>query len=205
MTPKFHYSLHFPSFIRKHGWIANCFVLERKHKLPKRFENNMCTGHASLERSALREVTKWHISTLVHGPGHFARGAGLVDPRVAKPQFANVLQHIAGLQHAEACQTAQTARISEWESVSRGDAVIAKCSDGSAVVGFVEFHGCVTAAGVSSCVSCIKLLQFDSEQGRKLRWTRTDRSVAVPTAQIQSALVWAEVGDGKVWTIKPIE
>ena len=165
----------------------------------------MCTAHASFERSALREVTKWHISTLVDGPGHFARDAGLVDPRDAKPQFAKVLQHIVGLQHAAACKTAQNARISEWETVSRGDAVIAKCSDGSRVVGFVEFHGYVAAAGVSSCVTCIKLLQFDSEQGRKLKWARTEQAVALPTAQIQSALVWAEVGGGKVCTVKPIE
>ena len=167
----------------------------------------MCTGHASFERSALREVTKWHIHTLQGMSGHFARDAGLVDPRDAKPQFAKVLQHIVGLQHAEACtcKTAQKTMISEWVIVSRGDVVMTKCSDGSRVAGFIEFHGYVAAAGVSPCVTCIKLLQFDSEQGRKLKWARTEQAVALPTAQIQSALVCAEVGDGKVCAIKPVE
>ena len=71
MTPKFHYSLHVPTFLRRFGWVPNCFVVERKHKIPKRFENHMCTNHASYERSALREVTNMYISILFHVPEHF--------------------------------------------------------------------------------------------------------------------------------------
>ena len=165
----------------------------------------MTINHASFERSALREVTKFHISELVDVDDHFGRDACLLQPRDAKPQFAKVLQHIVGCHHAEACKTAQQARASKWDIIHRGDAVAAQCSDGSSVVGFVQFHGCVSAAaGVSSCVSCLKLLQLQSERGRLLTWTQTERTIVVPTAQIKSALVWAEVEEGKILTLKPL-
>ena len=121
-----------------------------------------------------------------------------LEPRVAKPRLAQVLQHIAGIRHAAACTTAQHARISEWEIVSRGDAVLAKSNDGSMVVGFVEFHGCVAAAGGSLCVTCIKILDFESDQVRKQRWAMSDRVHAVPTSEIQPALIWADVEKGRL-------
>jgi len=36
MTPKFHSTMHFASFLDRWHTLPNCFVLERKHKLPKR-------------------------------------------------------------------------------------------------------------------------------------------------------------------------
>ena len=37
MTPKFHSSVHFSFFLDKWNCLPNCFVLERKHKMPKRW------------------------------------------------------------------------------------------------------------------------------------------------------------------------
>ena len=37
MTPKFHSTMHFASFLDRWQTLPNCFVLERKHKLPKRW------------------------------------------------------------------------------------------------------------------------------------------------------------------------
>ena len=54
------------------------------------------------------------------------------------------------------------------------------------------------------CASCLKLLQLQSERGRLLTWTQTERTIVVPTAQIKSALVWAEVEEGKILTLKPL-
>ena len=145
-----------------------------------------------------------HISTLVHGPEHFAQSAGLVEPRPAKPQLAEVLKHIVGIQHAAAFTTAHNARISEWEVVARGDLVLAKSHDGSNVVGFVEFHGCVAAGDDSLCISCIKLLDFESDQGRKQTWRRSAEVLAVRTSEIQGTLIWADAGEGKVASVKSI-
>lgn len=43
MVPKFHYALHFPTFLDRMGFLQAAFVLERKHKLPKRFRNQVHT------------------------------------------------------------------------------------------------------------------------------------------------------------------
>ena len=37
MTPKFHSSMHFGWFVNKWNRLPNCFCLERKHKMPKRW------------------------------------------------------------------------------------------------------------------------------------------------------------------------
>ena len=36
MTPKFHASIHFSWFLERWASLPNCFVLERKHRMPKR-------------------------------------------------------------------------------------------------------------------------------------------------------------------------
>ena len=56
-----------------------------------------------------------------------------------------------------------------------------------------------------SNLSCIKLLQLQSEPDRQLTWARTDRTIVVPTALVKAALVWAEAEEGKVWTLKQVD
>ena len=82
--------------------------------------------------------------------------------------------------------------------------MLAKCSDGSTVVGSVEFHGCIAEADDSLCVTCLKLLDFESEHVRKQKWKRSDRELVVPTCDVRIALIWADLGAGKVATLKPI-
>ena len=51
MTPKFHSVLHFGAFLQQWGSLPNCFVLERKHRLPKRSCIHACMhelGHVSI-------------------------------------------------------------------------------------------------------------------------------------------------------------
>ena len=55
MTPKFHWLLHFPSYLRRFGWLLACFVHERKHKMLKRYCNDI-RNTAVFEHSVLREV-----------------------------------------------------------------------------------------------------------------------------------------------------
>ena len=41
MIIKFHYTLHLSMYLQKYGMLVSCFVHERKHKLPKRFANEV--------------------------------------------------------------------------------------------------------------------------------------------------------------------
>ena len=41
MTPKCHWMLHFGDHLRKWKFLPNCFVLESKHRTPKRFATEL--------------------------------------------------------------------------------------------------------------------------------------------------------------------
>ena len=77
--PKHHYSMHLPMQLRQHGVLQSCFVLERKHRIVKRFAHNT-TNIQHFDRACLDFVT-WH------GLGELGKeppaGIRLVDPRPA--------------------------------------------------------------------------------------------------------------------------
>jgi hypothetical protein len=53
--PKCHFALHFGWFLQTFGFLASCFVHERKHKLAKRYGNQMCRLRG-FDAYVLREV-----------------------------------------------------------------------------------------------------------------------------------------------------
>ena len=55
MTPKFHWLLHFPMYLRRFGTLVSCFVHERKHRMVKRYCNDM-RNTSTFEWSVLAEV-----------------------------------------------------------------------------------------------------------------------------------------------------
>ena len=59
--PKHHYSTHLGEQLRKFGMLASCFVHERKHKMVKRYANDMRNTRTnfdehSYEKSIMAEV-----------------------------------------------------------------------------------------------------------------------------------------------------
>ena len=63
MQPKTHYMMHFLAFIRRWQFLPNCFVLERKHKIPKKFANQLLNTKTNWETYVLRDVTNEHLAT----------------------------------------------------------------------------------------------------------------------------------------------
>ena len=57
MTPKYHWLIHFPSYLRRFGTLIACFVHERKHKMLKRYCNDI-RNTGIFERSVLSEVSQ---------------------------------------------------------------------------------------------------------------------------------------------------
>ena len=54
MSPKFHWLLHFPQSLRNAGTLVACFVHERKHRMLKRYCNDI-RNTTSFEHSVLAE------------------------------------------------------------------------------------------------------------------------------------------------------
>eukprot|EP00438_Fugacium_kawagutii_P023845 Skav212952 [mRNA] locus=scaffold5129:11069:13197:+ [translate_table: standard] len=99
MTPKFHYSVHLPSLLQRHGLLVSCWTHERKHKGLKQFANQQSNAGAWYEKSLIREVTHTCISTLEKFEPH---GVRLVTPKVLSGSLrlsvAEVFGHDVHLQ-----------------------------------------------------------------------------------------------------------
>ena len=55
MTPKFHWLLHFPFYLRHFGTLVSCYVHERKHRMLKRYCNDI-RNTTVFEHSVLAEA-----------------------------------------------------------------------------------------------------------------------------------------------------
>ena len=88
MTPKFHWLLHFPKHLEEFKMLIACFVHERKHKMVKRYANDVLNTTV-FEFSVLSEVLRNPFSPALRLCSVLARSAqfGHVRPKF----FATVL------------------------------------------------------------------------------------------------------------------
>ena len=91
-VPKNHMALHLPLFLERHGTLHSCFVHERKHKLLKRFANQLTDTSKAFETSLLSDVLHTQLLALddpVELP--LARPCILVKPRAASKSLQRLL------------------------------------------------------------------------------------------------------------------
>ena len=81
LTPKCHWLLHLPETLKSHGRLLNCFVLERKRRVPKRYATELANTSGSASKSLLSECVAHHLSSL--NRHSFNYEVGLVDGRTA--------------------------------------------------------------------------------------------------------------------------
>jgi len=79
MVIKFHWLHHFSVYLARWGCLPSCWTLERKHRLPKKFANNIRNTNANFDSSCLREVTCYHLANLRKD-----KVASLVPGRISK-------------------------------------------------------------------------------------------------------------------------
>jgi len=119
MIIKFHYTLHLPMYLQKYGMLPNCFVHERKHKLPKRFANEVKHTKWNWDASVMREVTSFR---LCHLDGIGAKDVSIMDARPCKKHLQTLLQQEFNVP--DGCvdvifATGREARFNRWENVPR--------------------------------------------------------------------------------------
>ena len=195
MVPKFHYSVHFADYLRRFGFVPSCFVLERKHKVPKRFANEVRNTNSAWEASVLREVTCHHVAALTSG--HFGVNVALQNAHKCSKKMLSMLQREIPARGCDVVYTtAQTARINAWERCSKGDVVILKMLDGAHDVAQVALHVSVQVDQQPPlCLTLVHLWEKVSVNARSSKWKRCeDASGFVFTEDLQCSLIWAASG-----------
>ena len=77
MTPKFHWLLHLWKQLQRSHALLNCFCLERKHRVPKRYAGELTNVNKLSSALLLMEVTSHHLGQLMQLDA-FECGVGLV-------------------------------------------------------------------------------------------------------------------------------
>ena len=147
LTPKCHWLLHFPETLESHGRLLNCFVMERKHRTPKRYATELANISGSASKSLLSECVAHHLSSL--NRHSFNYEVGLVYGRTAPKKSRKLILDALQLDGAGvSVLTAKDARFSRLGLCRQNDVVLLK--DGGGVrAARVKLHCTVDGETVS--------------------------------------------------------
>jgi hypothetical protein len=197
LHPKFHWLVHLPHQLAHFGVLPTCWVHERKHKMVKRYANDI-TNTVVFERSVTNEVTAHHLADL-HVTQAFDLGVHLIRGKSAPRKMHAFLTAELGMPIVK-CRTAVTARTSEHTTCHKGDVVILSKPDGFDI-GMVWFHAdvegeCISLVSVWTLVSKCKL-SGSSEYGDD------HEPMLVPTGDILATVVYSRLRPGLVRVLVP--
>ena len=192
MTPKFHSALHFGRFLDTWRHLPNCFVLERKHRFPKRWANQTTNTKHAYEGQVLRMVTAHHCEALIHDPSVFSKEARLLQPREPTAKLAKAMG--AAIGNLGEIIVAHTARINEFEGIQKGDMTLIG-TDGSELFGTVEhlFEQTGLHAGAGP-LAFVRLFAVRGKQTRCWQLASTEEAGIVLVKDIRCALTWSGHG-----------
>ena len=135
MHPKFHWLVHLPIHLRKHKCLLSCFVHERKHRVAKRFCEDV-KNTIAYERSVLVQVLAFHMVQLQDSTV-FMLDAGLVSPQRAPAKLASFIQDY--FETNSPVYTSDKAKLSSFASCQQRDVVLIQDPVDGFIAGEVYF------------------------------------------------------------------
>jgi hypothetical protein len=203
MTPKFHWLLHFAKILARFGVLLNCFVLERKHRLPKRYATDLANTSRHPSVGLLSEVVNHHLSQL-DDPEAFSFHVGLVRggpaPRKTRAKIIEAFE----LDDTANIKVARTSRFSAVAHCQVNDVVIIRTDHADQIrAGQIELH-CEVEGVPISIISAWQLHHYERGTGYAI-WHKSETAEYFPTEDIIGAVVFQSLPDNKVGTILPPE
>ena len=196
MPIKFHLSIHFPMFLERWGLLPNCFVLERKHRTPKRFANEHRNTSSHWEASILRECTTLHFAELDRRRckrRHFEAAACLVSPTTPSRRMMTLLSSELRAGPDDRILASRKARVNEWETCSQNDVV--RVSGSPDFVGKIKFFASLSVNGQDHVFAGILRWAPLAEGHRCTKWRAVDDNLTLVMAdEILCSLIWSESG-----------
>lgn len=208
-TYKFHWLLHLPEYLQHmhdicaafntHGWLQHCFVLERKHKVGKRYAESRQNTNRMNSGGLLSEVLCQHISDLEDAPTF---RVGLTDGKTPSKNTYTRIVHTLELEGNPAVQVSRRSWHSDISHSDQGDFVVFKCSQSNHLLaGKLQLH--FDVAGIAC--SIIELYQLESRSGDYVVWKPANDLEWIETKYIVDPVVYNTLPEGKIAFVLPIE
>jgi hypothetical protein len=200
--PKFHRLVHFPTHLEKFGMLPTCFVHERKHRVAKRYSNQI-QNTAVFEKSVLSELV-CHDLAVLKTQGIFKFDVKLSNPHTASKKMVDFMsQHMSVVLQAEESFTCAAAHILPTGTCSKKDVVLIKSVDGTQPFDAAEVWFHVQCKGICmSLVSIWQLQSFDAAKGLA-QWLKQDNPVMISTSSILGPVCFTMCKDTYVRTLIP--
>ena len=120
LIKKWHWILHLPDLLQRHGHLPNCFTAERKHKTISAYATKL-ERTSSYEQHLLQQVLPRELMILQE-PGMFPLRATLMKPRPANAkQMATMKQFAQGDCHG--AMVSSRCKLPTGAQVRNGDAL----------------------------------------------------------------------------------
>ena len=123
LTPKFHWLLHFGDHYRKHQLLPNCFVLERRHRVAKRYAEDLKNISRQSSESLIMEVTCHHLA-LLSNPSSCNFDVGLISKKAASKKVKGMLLEWLEIEGDSEIDVSLHARFSSYGLCKRNDVVL---------------------------------------------------------------------------------
>ena len=192
MQPKWHYSFHLPDQLP----LINCWSLEQKHRVAKKWSNEVRNTACDYEITVLREVTVRHLDILATSE-HFTSNARLINPRVPTNSLMQSLQMLTGLElDSTNCKSSRTVQFNEIENCSIGDVVLFKARDGKPfAAGQAVVHFEVADPSGVHLASLLQQWDFVSTTPRCSKWSCSEsKSILILSEDIICTTIWSRSG-----------
>ena len=206
MVPKFHWLLHLPTILENWaGVLLNCFCLERKHRVPKRYAKEIENISKRANESLLSEVICHHLGQL-SDPESFKFETGLVHPKKPSRAVTRLIQERLGVDDSYDVKVSAEARFSRVATCKKDDVVIFKDGDDSFRVGKVLLHFEVDSVPISM-LEVFDCVRRDTDMCRAVWRTRgQDDYKMIDTDEIMETVVYSLLNvDGLYSVLMPPE
>ncbi|OLQ13463.1 hypothetical protein AK812_SmicGene2515 [Symbiodinium microadriaticum] len=146
VIPKFHYALHLPSQLHRHGRLISCFCHERKHKQIKAVADNLHKVTTTFEHTVMADVVG---KSFLNFEGYkLWTKPSLMKAKPASDQLAVELATAFGVAQALGSMVGLVAEFQPGQTCERGDTVLVET-----IVAEVWLHVQLANGEVHSLVS----------------------------------------------------
>jgi hypothetical protein len=204
MHPKFHWLVHLPHHLDRFGFLPTCWVHERKHKLVKRYSNDI-RNTITFEKSVLTQILCHELHSLQQ-PGMLEVSECMLANRSQAPKsmIAFLSECLQVQLSVDNCFTSSVARLKPAGNCAKGDVVL--LSNNSLAqpfqAGQVWFH----SECEGTCFSLVSLWHFSSYDADNCSamFLKVDNPVLIPTSEILQPVTHICLKENSVRVLVPL-
>lgn len=204
MHPKFHWLVHLPHHLDRFGFLPTCFVHERKHKLVKRYSNDI-KNTSQFEKSVVTQIL-CHELFCLRRPNVFEVKVCMLAHKSKAPKSMIVFlsECLQEPLYVDNCFTNAVVKLKPAGQCSKGDVVLLKSQIPAQAfqAGEVWFHSECNG----TCFSLVSIWSFCSYEADHCfaMFEKRDNPILIPTSEVLQSVTHISLEKNIVRVLVPL-